>query len=182
MPQTVLIVDDSLPLHELVKMHLEEEALSAHSAFDGTSALSMAVTLLPDLILLDVEMPGMDGFEVCRRLKSSVDTAEIPVIFLTAAASIDNKQCGLELRAVDYITKPFEPHKLLTSVRSALRTRYILSLLPAPVEGSPAANPCETENNRPQRRQLNRRLSLEQLRSVRSANPWNRKPPGVQCI
>ncbi|MEO6567878.1 MAG: response regulator [Opitutaceae bacterium] len=175
MPQSVLIVDDSLPLHELVKVHLSDETLVHHSAYDGPSALAMAAALMPDLILLDVDMPGLDGFEVCRLLKSDPATEKIPIVFLTAAASSDEKMCGFELRAVDYVTKPFDPRELCARVRSALRTKRLLDMLPV----SESVVPHAASQGQPgDKRQVNARLSMGQLAKARSQNPWNRKPPG----
>lgn len=174
MPQTVLIVDDMTAMHDLIKVHLDEEGWALHSLFDGASALVAAASMNPDLILLDVDMPGMNGFDVCRALKANVQTSHIPVIFLTAATSPDEKVCGLELRAVDYITKPFDPGELRVRVRSALRTKRLLDLLPkSPTDAASAA----TAQAGGEGRQVNARLSMKQMLHARAANPWNRKPP-----
>ena len=129
MSQRVLIVDDTKNIHALVKARLAGEPVELHSAFSSTDGLTMAGTLLPDLVLLDVDMPDIDGFEVCRRLKAQPATMNIPVVFLTGAGSTDAKIRGLELGAVDYVTKPFEPAELRARVRAALRTKYLLDLL-----------------------------------------------------
>jgi putative two-component system response regulator len=130
MAQTVMIVDDSRPLHALVKVHLGEEDFVYHSAYNGSSALNLVTSVKPDLILLDVDMPDMNGFDVCRFLKVDPITAQIPIIFLTASTSADEKACGLSLQANDYVTKPFDPEGLLARVRAALRTKRLLDLLP----------------------------------------------------
>jgi diguanylate cyclase (GGDEF)-like protein len=129
MIQRVLIVDDTKNIHALVKARLNGEPVELHSCFSSADGLAMAGQLLPDLILLDVDMPDMDGFEVCRRLKGQPATMNIPVVFLTGAGSTDEKIRGLELGAVDYVTKPFEPAELRARVRAALRTKYLLDLL-----------------------------------------------------
>jgi diguanylate cyclase (GGDEF)-like protein len=126
MLQRTLIVDDSIPLHKLIKTHLDEVGLEFYSAYDGPSALAMAAQIRPRIILLDVDMPGMDGFEVCRRLKADVDTTTIPIIFLTADFHANDKVMGLDLGAVDYVTKPFKPQELSARVRSSLRARQLL--------------------------------------------------------
>ncbi len=126
MQEQILIIDDSMALHLLVKSHLADETLGIHSAFDGEAGLQMAADVRPSLILLDVDMPVMDGFEVCRRLKSNKDTAAIPVIFLTADFATVDKVRGLDLGAVDYITKPFNYTELQARVRASLRTRHHL--------------------------------------------------------
>jgi DNA-binding response OmpR family regulator len=123
MTQRVLIVDDTKNIHALVKARLAGEPVELQSAFSGAEGLAQAGTLLPDLILLDVDMPDMDGFETCRRLKAQPATMNIPVVFLTGAGSTDEKIRGLELGAVDYVTKPFEPAELRAIVRAPLRTK-----------------------------------------------------------
>jgi diguanylate cyclase (GGDEF)-like protein len=127
--QKVLLIDDCPSIHGLVRTRLREQPIELHSAFDGESGLQTAATLAPDLILLDVEMPAPDGFEVCHRLKDDSRTMSIPVIFLTGATSTEEKIKGLELGAVDYITKPFDPAELRARVRASLRTKYLMDLL-----------------------------------------------------
>lgn len=129
MPQKVLIVDDTKPLHGLLRARLVDEPIELHSAYNGTEGLAKACELLPDVILLDVDMPEVDGFEVCRRLKADPKTAGIPVIFLTGAAGTAQKILGLELGAVDYVTKPFDPAELKARLRTSLRTKYLMDLL-----------------------------------------------------
>jgi diguanylate cyclase (GGDEF)-like protein len=129
MKQQILIIDDSKPIHALVSTILAEEPVQIHSAFDATFGLTLAASLRPDLILLDVEMPGIDGYETCRRLKSNPDLFNTPVIFLTAMAATEEKIRGLELGAVDYVTKPFNPSELLARVRASLRTGQLIRIL-----------------------------------------------------
>jgi len=119
----VLSVDDDAAIHILLNSHFAGESIEMRSAYDGDSALWIANKWLPDLILVDVDMPGMNGFEVFSRLRENVLTMNIPVIFLTAAISTDQKVWGLDLGASDYITKPFEPAELLARVRASLRTK-----------------------------------------------------------
>src|SRR5665213_916470 len=125
----ILLVDDSKPIHALVRALLSEEQVTIHSAYDGAQGLTMAKSIRPDIILLDVEMPEMDGYEACRLLKLDAEIYNIPVIFLTALASPENKVHGLELGAVDYVTKPFNPAELLARVRGSLRTHEVIQLL-----------------------------------------------------
>ena len=124
MPQKILIVDDSIPQHSLIKVALEEQSITFFSAFGGPFALKMAVLVQPDLILLDVDMPEMNGFDVCRLLKADPKIRNIPVVFLTASASMDERICGFNLGAIDYITKPFNPAELCARVRAALRAKH----------------------------------------------------------
>lgn len=118
--QTVLIVDDAP--ENLASMNAVLKALyKTKVALSGDKALQIATSAEPpDLILLDIMMPGIDGYEVCRRLKENKATSEIPVIFLTAKAEIEDEQRGLELGAVDYITKPVSPPIVLARVKNHL--------------------------------------------------------------
>ena len=129
MPNTILVIDDSTDVHSLVKVRLGKEDLVIHCVSDGASGLTAARQLRPDVILLDVDMPVLDGFGVCVELKSDSATRDIPVIFLTGAASTDDKIRGLELGAVDYVTKPFDPAELRARVRASLRTQCLVELL-----------------------------------------------------
>jgi signal transduction histidine kinase len=119
-PPRILVVDDTPTnigiLFELLRKHQFELAV----AQNGVAALQIVSEDPPDLILLDVMMPEMDGFETCQRLKKNPQTAEIPVIFMTALASIEDKVKGLRLGAVDYITKPFEQEEVLARIRTHL--------------------------------------------------------------
>jgi two-component system cell cycle response regulator len=129
MPQKILIIDDSPAIHTLLHARLRDEPVALHSAHSGDEGLLMASALLPDLILLDVDMPDPNGFEVCRRLKGDPKLAATPIIFLTGAATTEQKIQGLELGAMDYITKPFEPAELRARVRGALRLKFLMDLL-----------------------------------------------------
>jgi diguanylate cyclase (GGDEF)-like protein len=126
MLERALIVDDSVPLHWLIRSQLRKEHLEFHSAYSGRDGLSMAASLRPSLILLDVDMSEMDGFEVCRRLKANAATTTIPVIFLTADFEIKDKVAGLNMGAVDYVTKPFKPEELSARMRASLRAKHSL--------------------------------------------------------
>ena len=121
--QTILMVDDT-PANLGVLAHvLEESGLQVLVAQDGEEAIARARRAHPDLILLDVMMPGIDGFETCRRLKSLEETRDIPVIFMTALLEQTDKLAGFEAGAVDYVTKPFEVEEVLARVRTHLSLR-----------------------------------------------------------
>jgi two-component system, cell cycle response regulator len=137
MPQRVLLIDDSKVIHDLVKARLEGEPITFHSAQGGEEGLKMAGGLLPDLILLDVDMPQMDGHEVCRRLKSNPATVDIPVIFLGGAVPSSERMRGLDLGAMDYINKPFNPAEVRARVRAGLRMKYMMDLLARKVQIDP---------------------------------------------
>jgi diguanylate cyclase (GGDEF)-like protein len=127
--QKLLIIDDSPDIHELVTLWLADEPLEFFSCATGMEGVAEVARLSPDLVLLDVDLPDVDGFEVCRRLKADAATASIPIVFLTGASSTDEKLCGLELGAVDYVTKPFDPAELRARVRISLRTKALVDML-----------------------------------------------------
>jgi two-component system phosphate regulon response regulator PhoB len=118
---TILIIDDEKDLIELVRYNLEKEGYDAIAAADGQAGLEIAQRHKLDLIVLDLMMPGMDGLEVCRRLRADGRTSRIPVIMLTAKATEADRVVGLELGADDYITKPFSPRELVARVKAILR-------------------------------------------------------------
>lgn len=118
----VLIVDDTETNIDILLETLGEDYEVA-VAMDGPSALEFATAQQPDLILLDIIMPDMDGYEVCRRLKADPDTVDIPVIFLTAMTDVADKARGFAVGAVDYVTKPFEPLEIEARVRTHLSLR-----------------------------------------------------------
>jgi diguanylate cyclase (GGDEF)-like protein len=128
-PNRVLVVDDSEFIHELVRARLREEGLQVEHELTGEAGIRHAIEVRPDLILLDIELPDVDGFEVCRRLKERGETRTIPVIFLTGQSDTKAKVRGLDLGAVDYVTKPFDEVELRARVRAALRTKRLQDLL-----------------------------------------------------
>ena len=125
----ILCVDDTEDIRTLLRLRLRAEGYDTLVAPDGESALELAGEAQPDLILLDLMMPGMDGYEVCRRLKGSAATRRIPVIFLTARTEIVDRVAGLSLGAVDYVNKPFDARELLARVQVALRTKQAMDNL-----------------------------------------------------
>lgn len=125
----ILVVDDVLHNVHVVGSILGDAGYQVVPATNGAQALRFATNPAPDLVLLDVMMPEMDGFEVCRRLKSTPETSAIPVIFLTAAVEIDQVVRGFELGAVDYVTKPFNSAELLARVRTHLEVKFSREIL-----------------------------------------------------
>ena len=117
----VLIVDDQLSAREVLRGLLTGQEYSLAFASGGEEALAKAAELIPDLILLDVMMPGMDGFELCRRLRADPVLADIPVIMVTSLDDRGSRLRGLELGVDDFVTKPFNPAELLTRVRTITR-------------------------------------------------------------
>ena len=119
----ILIVEDEKDILDLVEYHLRQAGFSVISALDGSSGLEQARRKHPALVILDLMLPGMDGKDVCRSLKSNPLTRLIPVLMLTARAEEVDRIIGLELGADDYVTKPFSPRELVLRVRAILRRR-----------------------------------------------------------
>lgn len=117
----VLVIDDEPEILRAIKFYLEDEDFEVHTAEEPRTGLEIAETLQPDLILLDVMMPAMDGIQVCRQLRSRSRTRLIPVIFLTARENVEDKVRGLEAGGVDYITKPFNNQELLARIKAHIR-------------------------------------------------------------
>src|SRR5271157_5292384 len=123
MKKFVLIVEDEEDIRELVSYHLLKEGYQVAGVPSGEEALSVAEMQTPDLILLDVMLPGMDGLTVCQRLRSAPKTADVAIMMLTAKSEEADIVRGLNLGATDYVTKPFSPKVLLARVRAVLRRR-----------------------------------------------------------
>jgi phosphate regulon transcriptional regulator PhoB len=121
MPSRVLIVEDEPDIRELVLHHLKREGYLVSAAASGEEALRQVRTAPPDLVLLDLMMPAMNGLEVCRRLRQDPATAALPVVMLTAKGDEVDRVLGLEIGADDYVVKPFSPKELLARVRAVLR-------------------------------------------------------------
>ena len=116
--QTVLIADDDAKIRELLELYLTKEGFAVEQAADGAEAILKAQQLKPDLIVLDVMMPVLDGMEVCRQVRKF---SRVPVIMLTARVEDDDRILGLELGADDYVGKPFNPRELVARVKAVLR-------------------------------------------------------------
>jgi DNA-binding response OmpR family regulator len=116
----VLVVDDEAPIRLLCRVNLEAERMEVIEAADGPSGLEVARREQPDVILLDVMMPGLDGWRVAEELLDDPETSRIPIIFLTARAELRDRARGLDLGGLDYVTKPFNPVELATLVRDVL--------------------------------------------------------------
>ena len=121
-PNRVLVIDDNESIHKLVVARLRPEGLEVIGEDDGERGIERAVSSQPDVILLDIGLPNVDGFEVCRRLKEHPSTRNIPIIFLTGTTDTESKVRGLELAAGDYVTKPFDQVELRAPLRSGHRT------------------------------------------------------------
>ena len=117
-PARVLVVEDDRTVAEVVTRYLEREGFAVETVGDGPDALARAHVQAPDLVVLDIMLPGLDGLEVCRRLRSR---APVPVVMLTARGSEEDRVLGLELGADDYVSKPFSPRELTARVKAVLR-------------------------------------------------------------
>jgi two-component system alkaline phosphatase synthesis response regulator PhoP len=124
--QTILVVDDEQHIIDLARMYLEQDGFTVEQALDGYEALAKIHDLKPALVVLDLMLPEVDGWEVCRRTR---DGSDVPIIMLTARSDDVDKIVGLELGADDYLTKPFNPRELVARVKAILR-RYERSVQP----------------------------------------------------
>lgn len=137
--QKILIVDDDENIAELISLYMTKECFETQIVYDGESALQAADTFAPDLILLDLMLPGIDGYQVCREIRQKSQT---PIIILSAKGEVFDKVLGLELGADDYIEKPFDTKELVARVKAVLR-RYKAA---APVSEAPASKQVSYPN------------------------------------
>lgn len=121
MKQRILVVDDEPAIVELIQYNLEKAGYEVLTEADGSSACRRAATEKPDLIVLDIMLPSMDGLEVCRNLSADPHTAQIPILFLTARRDEIDRIVGLELGGDDYVTKPFSPRELVARIKAIMR-------------------------------------------------------------
>jgi len=131
MGKRVLVVDDDVKTVELVKMYLRRDGYDVLTAFEGIEALRLAREARPDLLVLDLMLPGIDGLTICRTLRAESD---VPIIMLTARTTEEDRLKGLDLGADDYVTKPFSPKELAARVRAVLRRLPEEALSRGPVE------------------------------------------------
>ena len=117
----ILIVDDEKDLVELIAFNLEQEGYTIFKAWDGEKAMELTRTIKPDLIVLDLMLPGMSGLDICRSIRGKAETEHLPIVMVTAKSQDVDKIIGLELGADDYITKPFSVRELVARVRAVLR-------------------------------------------------------------
>jgi len=121
MKEKILIVEDEKDIIKMIEYNLKKEGFKVIDARDGEDALDLSLREHPDIILLDLMLPGIDGLEVCKTLKKESKTSSIPIIMLTAKSQESDKVVGLELGADDYITKPFSPRELIARIKAVLR-------------------------------------------------------------
>jgi len=135
MSKYIVIVDDEEDIVELVILHLKKSGFEAKGFTEPPALFRSLKNRLPDLIILDLMLPGMDGFEICKQLKKDGRSAAIPIIMLTAKTDETDKILGLELGADDYVTKPFSPKELIARVKAVLRRKGDAALPAEEVEG-----------------------------------------------
>ncbi|MBZ5521492.1 MAG: response regulator transcription factor [Acidobacteriia bacterium] len=121
MKQSIIVLEDEPDISNLVRFHLQQAGYAVHPCMTGDKVLSLAAENPPSLFILDIMVPGMNGLEVCRRIRANKTLALTPIVFLTARSTEDDKIKGLDLGADDYITKPFSPRELLARVKAILR-------------------------------------------------------------
>jgi PAS domain S-box-containing protein len=158
----ILVVDDTTANRQLLTNLLTEQGYIVHPASDGELALEFVKSTLPDLILLDIRMPGIDGYEVCRRLKADERTRSIPVIFISVSEDERDKVKGFQAGAVDYITKPFQSAEVLARIQTHLRLRELTERLERKVEER--TEELHTANAQLQRELAERRRAENALR------------------
>jgi two-component system, OmpR family, alkaline phosphatase synthesis response regulator PhoP len=123
----VLIVEDDADIRELIRYNLSQEGFVVEEAADGTQALEKVKRRVPDLLLLDLMLPGMPGLQVCRQMRAERETAHLPILIVTAKGTEVDKVLGLEMGADDYVVKPFSPRELVARVKALLRRANPLS-------------------------------------------------------
>jgi DNA-binding response OmpR family regulator len=140
----ILIVEDDLDTSDMLRVYFEAQGYEVLTAAWGGDALEICQKTLPDLIIQDIRLPDIDGYEICRRLRDNLRTSQIPFIFLTEKREREDKIAGLKLGAVDYITKPFDVQELRLRVRNALRRAGYESLV-NPITGLPGGRMVEEQ-------------------------------------
>ena len=140
----ILIVEDDLDTSDMLRVYFEAQGYEVLTAAWGSDALEICQKTLPDLIIQDIRLPDIDGYEICRRLRDNLRTSQIPFIFLTEKREREDKIAGLKLGAVDYITKPFDVQELRLRVRNALRRAGYESLV-NPITGLPGGRLVEEQ-------------------------------------
>ncbi|HEY73920.1 MAG TPA: response regulator transcription factor [Thermoflexia bacterium] len=144
--ETILVVDDESNIIELAQMYLEQEGFRVQSARDGATALEMVARQPPALMVLDLMLPEVDGWEVCRRVRAGSAAPDLPIIMLTARDDDVDKIVGLELGADDYVTKPFNPRELVARVKTILRRARRAAQTESPVHvGDVTIDPARHE-------------------------------------
>jgi DNA-binding response OmpR family regulator len=141
-PQSVLVIDDAQDIHDLVDVRLRPEGVTVLHALDPDAGMGIARELRPDVVLLDLDLAGRSGLDVCRNLLADPRLSSIPVIFLTGTVDVATKVQAFDAGAIDYVTKPFDGVELRARVRSALRTKRFFDLLATRAQLDPITGLC----------------------------------------
>ncbi len=160
-PKKVLIVEDEANLRELVKARLEQHGYLVETVADGYNAIFQTRRFKPDLIILDLMIPKMDGYTVCRMLKSSADLASIPVIMFTARTSSEDMRRGMDMGADAYITKPFNPEALLQKINELLSPKTEKPVEVSTPAESPTTPPAAEKEHEVERKLVEQRSREE---------------------
>jgi phosphate regulon transcriptional regulator PhoB len=123
----VLVVEDESDIRELIRYNLEQEGFAVEEAADGVQALDRIARRAPDLVVLDLMLPGMSGLEICRKIRATPSTASLPILVATAKGAEVDRVLGLEMGADDYVVKPFSPRELVARVKALLRRAHLLT-------------------------------------------------------
>jgi len=169
--QKILIVDDDANIAELIELYLTKECFQCMQAHDGEEALKKNTSFQPDLILLDIMLPGIDGYDVCREIRK---TSTVPIIMLSAKGEVFDKVLGLELGADDYIIKPFDSKELVARVKAVLR-RYQTG-------SSPAAPSASTESGTETVQYTDLTVSLSNYSVVYMGHPVEMPPKELELL
>jgi two-component system, cell cycle response regulator len=173
----ILIAEDSLVVRAVLRRHLEERGYAVVEADDGDTALRVCAETRPDVVLLDIEMPGLDGHQVLAALKADAELADIPVVFLTGRTSTDDIVEGLRLGAHDYLKKPFESSELIARVSAAVRMKKLQDELRARNAELDRVSRTDALTGLANRRQL-----VERLAEMGSASRRHGRPLGVLML
>lgn len=169
--QKILIVDDDTNIAELIELYLTKECFQCEQAHDGEMALKKNISFQPDLILLDIMLPGIDGYDVCREIRK---TSAVPIIMLSAKGEVFDKVLGLELGADDYIIKPFDSKELVARVKAVLR-RY-------KPEGEPAAELPSMDGSTESVQYKDLTVSLSNYSVTYMGNPVEMPPKELELL
>lgn len=158
--EKILLIEDDSDISELVQYNLEREGFKVYTAAAGEVGFNQAVQLQPNLIILDLMLPGLDGLSVCRKLRAHASTFEIPIVMLTAKGEESDVVIGLEMGADDYVPKPFSPKELVARIRAVLRRPRAMTATNAGADGRRTVGPITIDAERHQVSMGDQALSL----------------------
>ncbi len=172
MSQTIVVAEDSVVIRAVLRQHLENHGYGVVEAHDGPMAIEVCRTSAPDAVLLDIEMPGLDGHQVLAALKDDPALRDVPVVFLTGRTATDDVVEGLRLGAHDYLKKPFEPSELIARVTAAVRLKSVEDELRARNAELDLLSRTDMLTGLANRRHIQERLAELALSAHRRGSPW----------